>query len=425
MPYTITTQAQNTVEVTAHLEPDAVSREQQKIVHEWRRRATLPGFRRGKAPLALVRSRFASEIGEELEEHLANLLWREVVDGEERFEPLTAPEIGQRGFDDDGTFQLTATVEVRPHFELPDVSSLQLPEFSLEVTDAEFDAELDKIREEHAAWEPEENAPAEDGMMVEADLHGTVVGGEGEPYEETGATFVVGAEGVPQEVSEALQGARPGDVVHAERDLPEDQEGDNAGKSVRYEIAVKELKRKVLPEADDDLAAAIGLDSFAALEERLREVLAEQKLAERRSAWRRGLLDQLAEGLDANELPSSLVQSTVRAELNRFAYTLAMRGVEPESEDINWQELAARYEPAARKKVMDDLILEQLADEWSTEEPEGDVDNYIQAEAGRLGLPPAEHKANLAKENKLGGIRHAARIAATLDEVIRRAGGEA
>jgi trigger factor len=187
---------------------------------------------------------------------------------------------------------------------------------------------------------------------------------------------------------------------------------------------VKGLKRKTLPEIDDELATTIGLDDLAALRERIQTVLEQQKRNERRNSWRRFVLDHLQTEIDQGELPPSLVQSTLREQLDRYAYTMAMQGMDVDPEKINWQEISAKAEPAARQEVLDTLILEQLAENWEISVPEAEVDTYIAAEAARESLPPAEHKANLAAEGKLERIRHAARIAATVDEMIRRAGGE-
>ncbi len=118
------------------------------------------------------------------------------------------------------------------------------------------------------------------------------------------------------------------------------------------------------------------------------------------------------------------MQATLREQLDRYAYTLAMQGVDLNPETINWQEIAAKAEPAARREVLDTLVLEQLAEDWKIEVPEADVDAFIASEAARLSVPPAEHKAKLAAENRLDRIRHGARLAATVDEMIRRAGGE-
>jgi trigger factor len=425
MPYTLTRGANHTVAITANLEPDAVNRERQSIVRTIRRTARVPGFRPGKAPEAAVRARYAEEIGDELKEHLTGLLWREVFDAETDIEPLTNPEIRDLEFSDDGGFRFTAELEVRPRYELPGLDGLELPTVSLEVSDAEIEEELAKVQEEHAVWEPAEGAAAEDGMLIEVDLVGTVEDSDAEPYNEQDASFVLGSGNAPPEVNEALQGARVGDERTATKVLPEDIEDPaRAGKTVTYTITVKSLKRKVLPEIDDDLAVSIGLESLAELRERVSAALERHKRADRRASWRRFLLDHLSQSIDLGELPSSLVQATLREQLDRYAYTLAMRGMAVDPDKINWQEIAAKAEPAARREVLDTLILEQLAESWKTAVPEAEVDAYIASEAAQLSVPATEHKANLAAEDRLERIRHAARVAATVDEMIRRAGGE-
>lgn len=425
MPYTLTRKANHTVEIAAELGRDAVDHERSAIVRTIRSKARVPGFRPGKAPAAAVQARFSEEIRSELQEQLTGLLWREVFDGEDELEPLTNPQISTLEFADDGGFRLVAELEVRPHYELPDLADVELPEVSLEVSEAEIDAELARLQEEHAVWEPSEDVPAGDGMLVEASLHGALEGSDDEPYTEDDARFIIGDESVPPEISEALQGAVAGDTRTAAKTLPDDLEDeDRAGKTVRYEIVVKDLKHKVLPEIDDDLATTVGLDSLDELRERLRDMLVQHKIGDRRTTWRRFILDHLEQGVDHGELPPSMVQQTVGEQLDRYAYTVAMQGVDVDLDGIDWQQLAAKAEPAARQEVLDTLILEQLATAWEVAVPEPEVDAYVASEATRMGVPPSEHKANLAAEHKLDRIRHAARIAATVDEMIRRAGGE-
>jgi trigger factor len=425
MPYSVTQRANHTIEVSAHLEPEVVSRERDGIVRNIRRKARVPGFRPGKAPDVAVRARYADEIRDELKDHLTGLLWQEVFDGEKDIDPLTNPQVRDLDFGADGGFSFTAELEVRPHYDLVELGSLDLPEVPTEVSDQEIDGELAKVQEEQALWEPAEGEAAADGMLVEVDLEGRVEGTDDEPYSEQDARFVIGSDTVPAEVNEALQGARVGDERIATKVLPEDlEDSSRAGKPVNYTVKVKALKRKVLPEIDDDLATTLGLESLVALRERIATVLERQKREQRRTAWRRFILDHLEEGIEKAELPPSLVQSTLREQLDRYAYTLAMQGVDVDPEKINWQEIAAKADPAARQEVLDILILEQLAEKWDMKVPEAEVDAYIAADAARREVPPAEHKANLAAEHKLERIRNAARIAATVDEMIRRAGGE-
>ena len=424
MTYKLTEQSNHKLEVAGSLTTEIVERERHSIVRSIRGRAKLPGFRDGKAPEAMIRARFADDINDELKEHLSQLVWQEVMETEEELQPITAPQVRELGFADDGSFEFIAELEVRPKYDLPDLASAVLPEFSLGVTDNERAIELERIREQQAVWEPVEDEAAADGMLVEADLLGTMEDSDQDPYEEKDARFVLGGDGLPEEVNEALQGARAGDERVAAKAFPADDENEErAGKTVNYTIKVKALKQKVLPEIDDELAKSLGLESLDELNERIREALERRKLGERREEWRRSLLDHLAEQIDLNSLPSSLVQNAVNERINRFAYEMAMRGAGPKDGNFDWQELAAKAEPAARKHVADTLVLEQLAMEWKTPVPESEVDAYILAEASQLGIPPAEHKANLAAEEKLESIRHAARMTSVVDEMIRRAGG--
>ena len=425
MSYKLTPQVNHRVEVAGHLDAADVEEQRQAIVNTLRRRAVIPGFRPGKAPLSLVAKRFASDIEDELKDRLVGMVWSEVVEGEDDFQPITSPRLRSADFEQDGGFTVAAEVEVRPRFELADVASLTLPEFSLEVEEEEVQAELDKLVKENASWEPADDQTAADGLMVEADLHGEMIDGDQDPYTEENARFVVGAPGVPEEVSQVLQGAKVGDERTAERRFPEDDSNAaRAGKTVRYHINVKSIKREQLPELDDDLAKTVGFDSLDELRQRIVEALGRNKRGLRRDRWRRSLLDQLEADVDLDELPSSLVQSAVNEEMHRLAYTMAMQGMVPEPDKLDWQELRTKVEPQARRKVLDTLVLEQLAAAWEMEVPEADVDAFVASEAAQMGVPPAEHKANLAKEDKLDGIRHAARISGTVDELIRRAGGE-
>jgi trigger factor len=425
MTYKLTEQANHKVEVAGNLPTEIVDRERHGIVRTIRSRAKLPGFRDGKAPESMIRARFADDIETELKEHLSQMVWQEVMGEESGLQPLTMPRVREVNFDDDGSFSLIAELEVRPSYELPDLEAAVLPEVSLDVADAEIATELERLADQQAVWQPVEDETAADGMLVEADLHGRMDGSEDEPYEESDAQFILGSEAVPPEVSEALQGAEVGDEKIAAKTFPDDDENtDRAGKTVNYTIKVKALKRKELPEIDDELAKSVGLEDLDELKQRVGEAIGRKKRADRREDWRRALLDHLQQNVELNELPSSLVQNAVNESVNRYAYQMAMQGMGPEDGDFKWEELAAKAEPSARQHVADNLVLEQLAMRWETPVPESEVDAYVAAEASQLGIPPAEHKANLAAEDKLEQIRHAARLTSVVDEMIRRAGGE-
>ncbi len=426
MSYKLNRRPDHTVEVEATVEAETVEANRTRILQTYRRRARIPGFRTGKAPLSVVRSHFGREVEEELREELSEHIFHELMEKEENFVPLTPLNVREAKVDDDGTFHLEGDLEVRPVFEVPPTEELSLPEIDVEITEADIDEELEKVRAEQAAWEPAgEDVTAENGMLIEMDIHGEVIEGEGEPFDEEGVRFVLGEEGVFPEIQEALQDVRAGEERTVEKRF--EAEGDDekaAAKTVRYRMVVHGLKRRLLPDLDDEFAKGMGFDDVEALRQRVREVLERTRHKERRSQWRRALLDQLEEGIDLNQLPASLVRDGLREDLERYAYMMAMQGKGLDDDETDWQELSARMEPEVRKRVLDSLILEQLADQWEIEIPEDDVQAYIEADARKKGVPPAEHMANLSKDGQLDGIRHAARLSATVDELIRRVGGE-
>ncbi len=154
-------------------------------------------------------------------------------------------------------------------------------------------------------WEPAEDDEAGDGMLAEVDLRGEIEDSDEEPYIEDGASLIIGSDSVPPEINEALQNAKIGDERVATKALSEDLEDkEKAGKTVTYTISVRGLKRKNLPEIDDDLATTIGLENLEELRQRVRDVLKQQKRVERRNSWRRFILDHLEAKIDQAELPS-------------------------------------------------------------------------------------------------------------------------
>jgi len=433
MPYKLTKRVQHRVEIAADLDPEIVNKAREGVLKKLARKVAMPGFRPGRAPLAIINARFADEIRAELLESLSAQAWEEVLRGEPNLNPVADPELTDIALNDDGSFTLTAEIDVRPRVELPDLDGLTMPEIDAEVTEAEVDAEVEKLRKEQATWVPADEQPAEDGVRVECSFRGVYVGEDDEPLagedgepsllvDEKTASFIVGHPDLYPEINEAMQGASTGDQkVAIKRFDDDDPDQARAGKRVRFDIEITSLKREELPAVDDELATAVGLESLEQLRERISEALTQNKERERRNTQRRALLDQLGSAFDLNELPQSLVQNAVANEMDRFERAFASQN--QGEANFDRQELATRFEPHARKTVLDVLILEQLAEEWALN-PDEQVDLVIRADAQQRGLPPAEHKANLKKEGQLAGLRQMARLSMATDELIRRVGEE-
>ncbi len=192
----------------------------------------------------MIRARFAEDIDAELKEHLSQLVWQEVMEAEKELQPLTMPQVRELKFADDGSFEFIAELEVRPNFELPDLADGHAargrPSMSPTTKSTPSSRPSGNSRRCGSRWKTQE---AVDGMLIEADLVGLMEDSDQEPYEENDARFVLGGDGLPPEINEALQGAKAGDERVAVKVFPDDDENkERAGKTVTYTIKVKALK---------------------------------------------------------------------------------------------------------------------------------------------------------------------------------------
>ena len=287
---------------------------------------------------------------------------------------------------------------------------------SLEVSEAEVEAELEKLAGARHLGTGRRRGPVADGMLVEADLVAVTRGVGRGPFDEQDARFVLGDRDVCRRDQRGAAGrpsrrAADGRASGLLTTIPM-RTSAREDRTV-YQVEVKALKRKSLPEVDDDARPTIGLDSLEALRETADQGgarRAEKERAQRRETWRRALLDQLADGADAQRPAARRWSSRGRGEdINRSPTRWRCGAWLRTPSSVDWQELAAKLEPEARARVLDDLILEQLADDWQVAVPEERSRTYVAGRGAPLGLPPAEHKANLAKEEKLDAIRHSRR----------------
>ena len=423
MPYEIKQESNNTLEISGSFDAETVRNGREKIVRKLRGHAAIPGFRRGKAPVSAIQAHYGTEIKQELREELIEMAWTEIVQGEENFHPLTPPKFSEAEFKEDGGFSFRAGIEVRPNWDLPDLENLKIEDIPIEITEEEIDAELEKLREEHASWEPaDEDAEATDGMLVEVDLQSRIGTEEGdfEGEKQQGVRIILGSDTLPSEINEALLGCRPGDVRDTKL-IQQDPE-DEGAPSLQHRIHVNALKIKVLPNLETELPQNLNFENLEDLRQRIREVLLEHKGSERRTELRRRILDALGKGIDPESLPPTAVENAIAEDMEHFIYSMAMEGNYAIPEDMKWEAFRNKVEPESRKRALDTLILEQLAREWEISVPEEEVDAFIRDQARKQNIPVDEHRANLAADHQIDRLRHAALMAAVVDELFSRLG---
>lgn len=407
---------QKSVEV--EIPADLLSNEARRVTTEFSRAAKLPGFRPGKAPASVVRTRFAKEIEEEVVSRLLGQSFREVI-REKGLEPVGDPQLEHVDpFIEGAPMKFKARFEVKPPIELGEYRGLEIDEPKIEVADADIDAMVDRLRGSMAVNRPVVDRGAQDGDVALIEMTTTVEGGE--PETRSGE-ITLGEESPLPELHEKLQGKVPEDVVSFDRAFDEDAQNEEwRGKSVHFDVTLKALAIRELPEVTDDFAKSVGAGWESA--EQMREKIAADIRRHREAEAVRFKRNQIGEQLLARhtfDVPETLVEDELGKSLNNYARYLASQGVNLETAEINWREMGENFRPEAVKRVKRGLILEAIAKKEGLEISDVEVDAEIRRAANEQGRDFAEVKHHLRHEGGYEALRASMAQDRALELVVR------
>ncbi len=374
----------------------AVEAETQRVVQEFRKRARLPGFRKGKVPVALVEKRFREDIDKEVVERLVPRYWRQ-AQAESEVEPMLPPEVSEVELTPGAALTFAATVEIRPAVVLGDIESFDLPDPAVEPTEEELEKTVDDLRRSVAPWVAVER-PAARGDLVEGELVDLDDAAAEAP---TPVSFELGDPKIWEELSLAVSGAEAGREIEFER-----REGDGAeARDRRLRIRVDAVKERDLPPLDDEFAAKVGsFESLEALREGVRERLRESKAADRRRGRESKMLEQLRDRHPI-DLPQGVVEREVRSLMQDYAEGLARRGVDLERAGIDWDQMAASARPEAERRVHAGLLLDAVAERLGIAVEESELELRISRMARARGESSAALRRQLDQSGGLGELR--------------------
>jgi trigger factor len=383
--------------LSVEVDADEVARQTEKVLKDYRRKAKIPGFRPGKAPLSVVRSHFGKEAQEDVRDRIISASFVEAAK-EKGLEPLGEPALEDVSFEEGRPLTFKTVFEVLPSIDLKNYREVEVTQPTASVADDEVRAALEEIRRSRTQLVAEEGREAVEGDVVYVDVEGTVA--EGESIHRERMPIEIGAEANLEEFNKHLAGARAGAEIEFTVDYPDGYGAkDLAGKRVDYRLSVQEVKRPVLPDLDDELAKDLGdFENLAALEAKVRTDLEERKKHEAEMAARQAVLDKV---LIENPvvLPEVLVAHEIRHRLEDFVRNLIMQGIDPEKTEIDWEELKKKQEEPARKSVHARLILDAVAQAQKIEVESKEVEDRIVQDAARIGETPEKLRAQLQKHS--------------------------
>jgi trigger factor len=408
------------VEIEIPLEE--VDRAKERVTNSLKQRVRLPGFRPGKAPVNLIQSRFESEIRSEVLDLLVPQAFRERVQKEE-LKVVGTPDISDLHFEPGQPIRFKADFEIAPEFELGDYRGLPVKYEEPTVSDEEVSERLEKMRENKAEYVNLDPRPIEDGDHVL--VHLKSIAGLVEPVNQD-AQMQVGAEDTFAEFNEALRGISPEDVKEVDITYPENYSHERlAGKTVRFELTPKVIRRKELPALDDEFARNLGdYKNLDELRDAVKRSIFQEKQYAAQQQAKEELIDRLVERHEF-AVPEAYVDRQVENQVKLQLRSLAGQGVDPSTIKLDWQKVKESQREKAVRSVRASLLLEKVAEREAIVATRDEVDRELQRIARQEREAVAVTRARLEKEGAVGRIAGHIQAEKTLQFLFEQARKEA
>ncbi len=413
-----------TRELVIDVPADEVAAAYRKVAANYRRYAKIPGFRAGKVPESIIRRRFAAEIRKEVIDSLLPDRFNKGVN-ELNIRPVGQPQVTELTVEDGTPLHVKAVFEFIPAFSIDGYKDVTVPKPSVEVTDEEFKHEVGHLRDSRATIEPvEEDRPLQDGDWAEITYKGQIqpaptdassdaatesesTPAESEPIGGENTLVEIGGKDTVEAFTNALRGAKPGQELKLEVIYPADYaEAKLAGKTVAYDVEVKAIKKRILPELNDDFAKELGrYESYADLEKSVRDYLEARKRRSVEAETKDHLFAAMAEKFTF-PVPESLVQDQIDTRLERGLRALAAQGMQPEQmRKLDFTRLRAAQRDSAVAEVKTNILLDRIAGEENITISDEDLDKELQIVSIQSREPLDALKVRLTKDGGLARIR--------------------
>ena len=380
-------------EIEVEVPADEVSKTYRTVIKRYQKLARIPGFRAGKVPETLVRSKFAKELRQEVLEALVSERFRNAIN-EQKLRPVSEPQLLDLQLTDGSPLRFKAALEVMPEFDVAGYDQVRVEKPATQLTDEEFENELSRLMDSQAPVEPLE----QDRALGEGDWAEIKFKGEIKPLAQTvteeGVTSVeptsapitgedvlieIGGKNTLPAFNEALRGTKVGQELTFEVVYPPDfGERKLAGQTVSYDVTVKAIKKKTYPERDAELAKQLGgVESWEEFETQLRERVGRRKKDALESGAKNKMLDELVDRYQF-PVPESFVQQRVDARLERGLRALAQQGMKPDDmRKLDFGRLRAAQRDEAEREVRASLVVDRIADAEGVTVSDAEVDNEV------------------------------------------------
>ena len=400
-------------ELDLEIPAQEVEQASEKVAKQFAKVARVPGFRPGKAPLTMIRKRFAEDIrGEVLQSLVPEHIEKAVT--EQKLSIVTRPQLEQVDWVDGGGLKFKAIFEVLPEITLGDYKSLEIEVPAVEITDGDVDKAIEEMRERGATFVPVEGRAVADGDFAVVTLVGTPADGA-EPIKAENILCHIGAEETLAAFNENLRGAKPGEHKEFEAVYPDDYPDQRLAKrTFAYAVEVLGIKEKKMPELDDAFAKDVSeLATLAELRAKLREKMEAARDQRQSELGKERIMAALIE-THVFPVPEALVEQQMDQRLERTVRQLAAQGLDPRTVNVDWPALRKRQRPGAEGDVKAELLLDHIATAENIEVTEEELEHEIEHLATHSGESAQALRARLTKQGTLDRMKSKLRSDKTL-----------
>ena len=409
---------------------EEITKQEAKLIKDFQRQAKIPGFRPGKAPENMVRSRFAKDIQQELKQRVISQAHQEGV-ADADFEVFTIVELEEGEITSGQDAVITFTVDVIPEFNLPAYEGLKVSAEPTDASDEEVTKMLDQILSQRAEFNVAEKA-AEKGDYVQCGYEGkigdelvadlvpdaTMYGSQKTTWEEAGSEDAPGV----RAIIDGLVGMKAGDAKEVTMEFPEDFKPEAlAGKTAVYSLEAKEVREKVMPEMDEAFFKSLQVKDEAELRERIAENISNQKKQQNANAERQQITEELLKAVDF-PIPESGVERETESVLRDFMRRNMQQGVSAEEFEKHKESLHEGASKAAHDRLKSRLILTKIAEKEKIKVENEDFSRMIMMEAQQTGQNPEKVVKELRKDqSRINDMRREIILGKTMDWLLEKA----
>lgn len=367
---------------------ETVLAEFNRVAATYKRHSRIAGFRPGKAPVSLVKRRYHKDIREDVLRKLIPASYDQAV-RERKIRPLGKLQLEQVALNEGEPLVYVAVVETLAEFEVPEYKGLEVRLEKPPPEEESVARELDRLRDRHAPLvSVPDREEARDGDYAVVDLVGTFVPDGDEAIRQENTTIRVGDERTQRDFNQALMGMEVGGEKTFVVDYPEDSSEEKlAGRRVRFNLQLNDIKEKDLPELNDEFAKDLGdFDSLDQLKEQIRQGLSSQWQQARDSSIRRQLIARLSEG-SPFQVPEILVEDRIDNKIRDVAYNLARQGVDPTKANLDWNRIRDDLRHDAEQETRAALILSEIAENEDLDVTPAELETEIRETAAAVNQP--------------------------------------